>query len=492
MWQFQLNLFSMSGKIKILHMSWMAFLISFIVWFNHAPLILMIKQDVGLNEQEVKIILLLNVVLTIPARVLTGLAVDRFGARRSYSVLLAACSMPCFMFALANSFEQLAWARFLLGFIGAGFVIGIRVIGDWFPSRQMGMAVGIYAGWGNFGSALAAMLLPGLALYFGGEQGWRYAIALTGLLALVFSLVYYLCIEDSPEHESGIQHESSPIMEVSSVRDLFLYLLAIVPLYLTMSLLTWRLSQPELPLLSEFWVVFINLIIWGLFLLHAYKMVDLNADRLSQPVAEVHRYRYRQVVILGLAYLITFGSKLAVVSMLPIFFYTMFSDSHHISHVDAGIIASSFVFLNLIARPAGGWLSDLMGRKRSLYVFSSGLTISYFIMAQMSPAWPVSLAIGVTLLCSIFMQAAEGAIFAMVPLVKRSMTGQVAGIVGAYGNAGAILFLTLLTFISGTAFFQVLAICSLFFIAAVVCLEEPRSFITQIMPDGTLAVIELD
>ncbi len=489
---FKFPLFSLNGKMKTLHLSWMAFLISFIVWFNHAPLLLMIKQDVGLSEQEVNIILLLNVALTIPARLLTGLAVDRFGARLCYSVLLAICSVPCFMFALAENFEQLAWARFLLGFIGAGFVVGIRIIGDWFPARQLGTAEGIYAGWGNFGSALAAMILPGLALYFGGENGWRYAVAITGLMALLYSLVYYVNVSDLPEDKNMPGHGSSAIMEVASIRDLFLYIVAIIPLYAAMSLITWKLSQPEMPLLSVYWVIFINILIWSMFFYHAYKMVDLNADRLSQPVAKVHQYKFRQVVVLSLAYLITFGSKLAIVSMLPIFFYQTFSESQQVTLVEAGVLASSFVFLNLIARPAGGWLSDILGRKLSIYIFSAGLAVSFLLMAQINAQWPIALAIVVTLICSIFMQAAEGAIFAMVPLVKRSMTGHVAGIVGAYGNTGAILFLTLLTYVAETNFFMMLAVATFVLLVGLRYLDEPKSIITQIMPDGSMSVIELD
>lgn len=48
------------------------------------------------------------------------------------------------MFATADSFDRLALARFLLGFVGAGFVIGIRMIGEWFPARQVGVAEGIF------------------------------------------------------------------------------------------------------------------------------------------------------------------------------------------------------------------------------------------------------------------------------------------------------------------------------------------------------------
>ena len=50
----QLNLFSFSGKNKILHMTWLAFFISFVVWFNHAPLMLMIAKTLGMSNSEIK------------------------------------------------------------------------------------------------------------------------------------------------------------------------------------------------------------------------------------------------------------------------------------------------------------------------------------------------------------------------------------------------------------------------------------------------------
>ena len=178
-----IKLLSFTGKIKVLHLSWMAFFITFMVWFNHAPLLAVIAKSLGLSSSEIKTLLILNVALTIPARVIIGMLTDKYGPRLTFSVLLATCSLPCFMFALANNFEQAALARFLLGFIGAGFVIGIRLVSEWFPANELGTAEGIYGGWGNFGSAAAAMSLPVIALLFGGENGWRYAIALTGLMS---------------------------------------------------------------------------------------------------------------------------------------------------------------------------------------------------------------------------------------------------------------------------------------------------------------------
>lgn len=84
----KLNLFSLKGKIRILHLSWIAFFISFVVWFSHAPLMSSIRDTFGLTDQEVKTLLILNVALTIPARIIVGMLVDAFGPRRIYSLLL--------------------------------------------------------------------------------------------------------------------------------------------------------------------------------------------------------------------------------------------------------------------------------------------------------------------------------------------------------------------------------------------------------------------
>ncbi len=62
-----LNLLSFKGKTRILHMSWFAFFLTFVVWFNHASLLATIRETFGLSDQEVKILLILNVALTIPA-----------------------------------------------------------------------------------------------------------------------------------------------------------------------------------------------------------------------------------------------------------------------------------------------------------------------------------------------------------------------------------------------------------------------------------------
>ena len=485
------NLLSFSGNIKILHMTWMAFFISFVVWFNHAPLMMVIAKTLGMSSSETKTILILNVALTIPARIIIGILVDKFGPKRTYSTLLAASSIPCFMFAFAESFEQLALARFLLGFVGAGFVIGIRMVGEWFPAKQVGIAEGIYGGWGNFGSAAAASVLPALSLIFGGEEGWRYAIASTGLVALVYSVIYFFSVSDTPKGSTYFKPKKAGAMEVTSIWDLFFYILMNIPLYATLTLLTWKLSPAGVNLLSNAPSISIYIGIWALFFYNVYKIVHVNEEHLQKPIEDIHKYKFKQVAILDLAYLITFGSELAVVSMLPMFFFENFHDSKGITMVEAGLLASGFAFMNLVARPGGGWISDKFGRKKSLTVFILGLSFGYFLMAQINPQWSLPLAVILTMACSFFVQGGEGAVFAMVPLIKRRMTGQIAGMVGAYGNVGGVLFLTVLSFVSPSTFFLVIASTALVVLIAVQFIDEPKGHMAEVQEDGSVELIEL-
>ncbi len=135
------------------------------VWFAHAPLLAAIRETMHLSDQEVKVLLILNVALTIPARIVVGMLVDKLGPRAMFSIILIVGGIMTIGFALAQDYQQLAITRFLSGFVGAGFVVGIRMIGEWFPARQTGIAQGIYGGWGNFGSASAALLLPSIAFH---------------------------------------------------------------------------------------------------------------------------------------------------------------------------------------------------------------------------------------------------------------------------------------------------------------------------------------
>lgn len=483
----KLNLFTFSGNTRTLHLTWFAFFLSFMVWFNHAPLMASIQETFALSKQEVKALLIINVALTIPARIIVGMLVDKFGPRIMYSSLLFLSSFICFFFATADSYEALMASRFALGFVGAGFVIGIRMISEWFPAKQVGIAEGIYGGWGNFGSAAAALSLPTLALMYGGDDGWRYAIATTGLITLLYSFIFYKLARNTPKGSTYFKPKKTGAMEVTSKGDFFFYLLMNIPMYVVLAVLVWKLAPGNLGILTESTATLIYLGLIGLYIYQTYQVWRINGHIFKQAVPEIHRYKFKQVAILDLSYLVTFGSELAVVSMLPLFFKETFD----LSMVQAGLLASGFAFMNLVSRPTGGFFSDKFGRKKSLTILIGGLTVGYYLLSHITPEWPVGLAVIATMACSFFVQAGEGAVFAIVPLVKRRMTGQIAGMAGAYGNVGAVSFLTVFSFVEPSTFFLVIAAAAIITLVAVQFLDEPSGQTAEIMPDGTVQMIDV-
>ncbi|EAQ54806.1 MULTISPECIES: NarK family nitrate/nitrite MFS transporter [Vibrio] len=481
------SLLSFTGKMKTLHLSWMAFFITFVVWFNFAPLLQMVKTSLGLSTEEIKTLLILNVALTIPARVAIGMLTDRYGPRLVYSSLLAVCSIPCFMFAMADSFIQAAIARFLLGFIGAGFVVGIRLVSEWFPHNELGTAEGIYGGWGNFGSAAAAFTLPTLALAFGGEDGWRYAVGITGVMSLAFSFVFYKNVTDTPKGSTYFKPAQVTAMEVTSKGDFFFLLIMKIPMYAALALLTWKLSPSNINMLSDMAVYSVYAGLAALYVYEVSQVWKVNKNVFKEEVPEIHQYKFKQVAVLNVLYFATFGSELAVVSMLPLFF----SDTFELTPVLAGMVASAYAFMNLMSRPGGGWISDKFGRKPTLLILTIGLAVGYFAMGQVDSTWPVWLAVVAAMACSFFVQAGEGAVFATVPLIKRRMTGQIAGMTGAYGNVGAVVYLTVLSFVSYQTFFLVIAGTAVLGFVTLMFMEEPNGQIAEVNDDGSVTLINV-
>lgn len=481
------NLLSFSGKMKILHLSWLVFFITFVVWFNHAPMLKAIGHSLNLTSQQLKTLLTLNVAIAIPARVIIGMLVDRFGPRLMYALLLAICSIPCFMFAFAENFVQAALSRFLLGFIGAGFVVGIRMVSEWFPAHELGTAEGIYGGWGNFGSAAAAFTLPALALWFGGDDGWRYAIAGTGVLSLIFSVIWYLNVSNTPKGSTYFKPKNLGAMEVTSKGDFLLLLIMKMPMYGALALLAWNLSPARINLLAQaaVYAIWIGLVI--VYAYEAWQTWRVNREVFVKPVPELHRYKFKQVVVMDILYFATFGSELAVVSMLPLYF----AETFQLTPIIAGILASAHAFMNLASRPGGGVLSDKFGRKRVLLTLTAGLALGYLVMGCVDSSWNVWVAVLVAISCALFVQAGEGAVFAVVPLIKRRLTGQIAGMTGAYGNVGAVVYLTVLSFVDYHTFFFVIAGTAVLGFIVLLFMDEPAGHIAEVREDGTVELISV-
>lgn len=459
-------------EIKALHLTWVAFFMTFYVWFNLAPLATsMMRSENWLTQEDIRLLLIANVALTIPARVFIGMALDRYGPRRVFSVLMVLMAFPTFVFAFGNSYDVLLASRLVLSCIGASFVVGIHMTALWFQPRSIGLAEGVYAGWGNSGSAVAAITLPTIALhFFGGEDGWRWAIALSGLVMLVYGVYYWFAITDGPSPDTLKKPRKTSAIEVSSWGDLVLLCLSIIPMVGALALLVYPTHVRGL--INDETAMWLYIIIAAVVIYQLYKAIRLNVPILKRGVPKDDRYPFKSVVALNITYIANFGAGLAVVSMLPMFFEKTWG----LNPVIAGIIAACFATMDVFARPMGGLVSDRFGNRRFVMLaYMVGISIGFFLMGMMDASWPLYLAIAATMFASFFLQGAEGATCGILPSIKRRLTGQLSGMVGAYGNVGAVIYLFIFMFVTPQQFFYIVAVGAL--LSWVVCwfwLEEPE------------------
>lgn len=480
-------------RIRVLHYTWIAFFMTFYVWFNLAPLATtMLDEADWLTAEHLKILAIANVAFTIPARIVIGALVDRFGSRVVFSALMVTMAVPTLAFALGNSFMQLFIARLVLGSVGAGFVVGIKMVAQWFPPKYIGRAEGFYAGWGNFGSAWAAMTLPWFAItvmgtwFDTGDDSWRWAIAVNGLVMGIYGVMYYFLVRDTPEGTTLQKAKKTEPMMVTSYGDLAQYLVWSIPLVGALGLLAWRISNVKVdgsPIISESMLMVIYAVLALVYIAHVVKTLQVNLPYIRAGVPEDEKYHWGSVAALNSTYFANFGAELAVVSMLPLFFETTFSTltnsdgSPMVTATVAGLVASSFAFVNLVARPLGGYISDrLPNRKRTMLVYIGGIAAGFVAMGFISKfgsgvdadglrnlvptfdgvAWLV-VAVVIVVGASMFVQGAEGATFAIIPMVNKRMTGQIAGMAGAYGNVGAVIYLVVYSLVDARTFFFILA-----------------------------------
>jgi len=459
-------------EIKALHLTWIAFFICFYVWFNMAPLASsMLRSEGWLTRDDIRLFAIANVALTIPARILVGMALDKWGPRRVFSILMVLMALPTLAFALGETKMQLFASRLVLSSVGASFVVGIHMTSLWFKPRHIGFAEGFYAGWGNFGSAGAAMTLPTIALtLYGGDDGWRWAIATSGIVMAVYGVYYWFAITDGPTPDSHKKPRKVAALEVSSWRDLVLLCIFVVPMVGMLSILVYRVQA--MGYIDATIAAICYVVIAAVVLYQLVQAIRINVPILKKGVPADDRYPFKSVAALNVTYFANFGAELAVVSMLPMFF----EQTWGLGAAAAGAIAASFAFVNLFARPMGGLVSDRFGNRRFVMMaYMFGIGMGFALMGLLDSSWPLVVAVVFTIACSFFVQGAEGATFGIIPSIKRRLTGQISGMAGAYGNVGAVFYLFVFTLVTPQQFFFIIAAGA--FISWLVCwlwLVEPE------------------
>ena len=159
----KLNIFSFDRPHHMsFHMSWIGFFVSFVSTFAAAPMIPVIREDLGLTKPQLGNAGLAAVTGTIICRVIMGTVCDVIGPRLGLSVILLATAPFCFAMALVQGFTGFLICRLGIGLGLATFVACQFWMSCMFNGRCVGIANATAAGWGNLGGGVTQFLMPGI------------------------------------------------------------------------------------------------------------------------------------------------------------------------------------------------------------------------------------------------------------------------------------------------------------------------------------------
>lgn len=146
----------------------------------------------------------------------------------------------------------------------------------------------------------------------------------------------------------------------------------------------------------------------------------------------------------AIPYACSFGSELAINSILGTYYDKNFPK---MGQTKTGQWAAMFGLLNVVFRPIGGLLGDVLYRytgtvwSKKLLLVSLGLIMAAFELAiGLTNPHNEGTMFGLVASLALFLEACNGANFAVVPHVHSYANGIVSGIVGGFGNLGGIVF----------------------------------------------------
>ena len=369
-----------TAPMRAFHTTWFAFFLCFFGWFGIAPLMPLVREDLGLTKLQIGNTIIASVAITILVRLIMGWLCDKIGPRRAYSGLLVLGSLPVMAIGLSQNYETFFWFRLAIGAIGASFVITQYHTSVMFAPNCVGTANATAAGWGNLGGGVTQMVMPMILAVFlslgvSESLGWRLSMIVPGVALFIMGILYYRLTKDYPEGN-----------------------------------------------LSE---------------LKAKGIVPAKIKTRGSFLAAI---KDRRVWALFIVYGACFGVELTIDNIAALYFV----DTFHLSIGQAGLVAGLFGLMNIFARALGGIISDRCAVKSGLrgrvlflgtVLFLEGVGLIIFSRMTVLP-----LAIVAMMTAGLFVKMSNGATYSIVPFVNKKALGAVAGIVGAGGNVGAVLF----------------------------------------------------
>lgn len=144
-----------------------------------------------------------------------GYFLDSVGLRVGFALCVALWSLITMAHGLVNGWFGFAALRGLLGLAeGSAQPAGQKLVAEWFPSRERGVAGGIY----NIGASFGAVFAPPLVAWAVMVHSWRLAFVVAGGIGLIWSVLWFLNYNSPARHRRLGQAERDYILNNQEVR----------------------------------------------------------------------------------------------------------------------------------------------------------------------------------------------------------------------------------------------------------------------------------
>jgi len=138
-----------------------------------------------------------------------GYIIDTMGVKSGFALFAFVWSVICMAHGLATNWQMLAGLRGLLGFAEGAFSPGgLKVVAEWFPAKERGLAGGLY----NIGPSLGSMVAPPLVAWAILNYSWQASFVIVGLISLVWVALWLFFYRPVRKHPALSTEERDYIL----------------------------------------------------------------------------------------------------------------------------------------------------------------------------------------------------------------------------------------------------------------------------------------
>lgn len=172
--------------------------------------------ELHITEQQYSWVIMSFQMAYTLAQSVCGYILDSIGLRIGFFIFALAWSFANMAHALAINWQSLAFCRGLLGLSeSAAIPAGIKATSEWFPSKERGIAGGLF----NIGTSLGAMLAPPIVVWAIIYLHWQFAFIFTGSFGLIFAFLW-LFLYLPPEKHKWISEEEKQYIADGQEKEL--------------------------------------------------------------------------------------------------------------------------------------------------------------------------------------------------------------------------------------------------------------------------------